>query len=286
MVALRPASPADIPAIVDFLHDHMDRRISQARWRRIVEYDWPGAKPTCGWLVEDGDDIVGYLGLVYAPRIIDGADHCLVNLTSWYLRRPYRDLKTALAMLRAATADEDATYTVFSSRPAVTRLMRRAGFRCLDDTRFIWRLSDAGAGNLEVSTDPATIRSGLSPPARLLFDDHATFDATPYLLRAPSGETCFLLMSIRRKGAGIAYHEALYMSDPSVFAPYAQQFADLILPAEQALVALDCRFLDGQEVTAETEPIPAPRFFKSSRLQPSQVDFLYSEILLLNHKLD
>ncbi len=286
MVALRPATSGDIPAIVDFLHDHMDRRISHERWRRIVEYNWPGNKPTCGWLVEDGCDIVGYLGLVYAPRTIDGANHCLVNLTSWYLRRPYRDLKTALAMLHAATADTDATYTVFSSRPAVTRLMRRTGFRCLDDTRYVWRRRGAGAGDLEVSTDPATIRTRLNPPARKLLDDHAAFNATSFLLRAPGGETCFLLLSIRHKGADIAYHEALYVSEPSVLARHAQQFADLILPGEKALLAVDCRFLAGQTVSAATETIPAPRFFKSTQLAPSKVDFLYSEILLLNLKLD
>ena len=284
MVALRPAVANDIPAIIKFLHDHMDRRISHQRWRRILDYNWPGEKLTRGWLVEDAGDIVGYLGLVYAPRVIDGADHCLVNLTSWYLRRPYRDLKTALAMLRAATADDAATYTVFSSRPAVTRLMRRGGFRCLDDTRFVWHRTDAGPGDLEVWSEPAAIRSRLPLPARQVFDDHAAFNATPYLIQAPGGETCFLLMSIRQKGADIAYHEALHVSDPSVFAAHAQQFADTVLPAEKALVAVDCRFLAGQ--TAETEPIPAPRFFKSSRLQPRQVDFLYSEILLLKLKLD
>jgi len=286
MVAIRPAGPGDVDAICDFLHTHMDRRIGPERWRRITDYGWQSSKPTRGWLVEDGRRIVGYLGLIYADRSIDGRTESLVNLTSWYLLRRYRDLATALAMLRAATADMSRTYTVFSSRPAVTRLMRRAGFVCLDQSRFIWHRAGESSSGVRVLADPPAIRRRLSDPDRRLFDDHAAFNTTPYLLQDPDGAPCFMLMSIRRKGADITYHEALHMSDPAVFAGHAQSFADLILPAEKALVAVDRRFLDGQNIAAESEPIPAPRYFKSSRLHPSQIDFLYSEIELLDLKLD
>lgn len=286
MVAIRPAGPRDVDAICNFLHTHMDRRMGIGRWRALMSYGWKSAKPTLGWLVEESGQIVGYIGLIYADRTIDGRSESLVNLTSWYLLRPYRGLETALAMLNAATADAGATYTVFSSRPAVTRLMRRAGFRCLDHSRFVWHRSGTPSGGLQVLTEPAAIGPHLSPIDRRILDDHGSFDTAPYLLRDADGETCFMLLSIRAKGADIAYHEALYISDPALFARHAQTFADMILPPEKALVAVDCRFLDGQAAATETEAIPAPRFFKSARLSPSQVDFLYSEIQLLNLKLD
>ncbi len=284
MVALRPAGAGDIAAICDFLHAHMDRRIGRQRWRQIMEYHWRSDQPTRGWLVEDAGSLVGFLGLIYADRTIDGRPEVLVNLTSWYLLRQHRGLDTALAMLQAATADPDATYTVFSSRPAVTRLMRRAGFRTLDDTRYVWHRAGTASADLTVLTQPPAVRAALAGIDRQLFDDHAPFNVAPFLLRA-DGEVCFVLMSIRRKGADTAYHEALYISDPATFARQAQAFANAILPAENALMAVDCRFLTDLTIAAAKAPIPAPRFFKSARLASRQVDFLYSEIQLLDLKL-
>ena len=52
------------------------------------------------------------------------------------------------------------------------------------------------------------------------------------------------------------------------------------------MLAVDRRFLDGCAAVAESEQIRVPRYFRSPVLARREVDFLYSEIPLLDLKLD
>ena len=59
-----------------------------------------------------------------------------------------------------------------------------------------------------------------------------------------------------------------------------------VLAPGASVLAVDRRFLDGCEVVAESEQISVPRYFRSPSMAPREVDFLYSEIPLLDLKLD
>jgi hypothetical protein len=52
------------------------------------------------------------------------------------------------------------------------------------------------------------------------------------------------------------------------------------------VLAADARFVDGVQNGAEREALPVPRFFKTERLAPHEIDHLYTELQLLDLKLD
>jgi hypothetical protein len=52
------------------------------------------------------------------------------------------------------------------------------------------------------------------------------------------------------------------------------------------VLAIDRRLLAGHKADGAVEPIPVARYYKSRRLAPSEVDNMYSELLLLDLKLD
>ena len=115
--------------------------------------------------------------------------------------------------------------------------------------------------------------------------DHAGLNLRPYLIRPDSGEDCLVLLYVKEKGADIAYHEVLHVGEPVVFGRHAAAFAAAILPPRQALLSVDSRFLPGDTRPNRVEPIEVPRFYKPAGMRADEVDFLYSEIVLLDLKL-
>ena len=70
------------------------------------------------------------------------------------------------------------------------------------------------------------------------------------------------------------------------FAKNARALADAILPSTQALLSVDSRLLAGQGAEPdELWELPVNRGFQSAGLEAHEMDFLYSEIPLLDLKL-
>ncbi len=287
MPEVRPAAAGDIEAICRLLHGKMSRKISTEGWRAIMTYGWLPEKPDLGIVAEAKGEIVGFLGVVYADRTL--GDLCLrtANLSAWYLDKPHRGAGLGMEMLRAATRHDGVLYTTFSSVPRVLPMMEKIGLEPLDRERLVWRRSAAAGrpSDLRVLRGMDAVAPLVSPAERRLLADHAGFDLHPFLIEV-GGRSCLLIMSIRRKAAGVAYHEAFYIADPALFAAHAQAFADAILPDRESLVAVDRRFLDGIDVRGGMEEIPVPRYFRPTPgVTAREVDFLYSETALLNLKL-
>jgi RimJ/RimL family protein N-acetyltransferase len=283
MTELRLAGPDDREPVVRFLHERMSSRISPERWQRLFDYGWLEDKPDCGVVVIEDGAVAGYLGVIHALRRIGGRAVRTANLSSWYIARSLRGRGLGLAMLELATGNPDVTYTTFSSNPPALRRMARVGLTLLDERRFLWRRSGAAAG-IEVLSGFAAVLPEVPDAERAILEDHRDLPLHPHLLRAPEGD-CLVVLSVKNKGADVAYHEVLHLGRPAVLARHAQAFANAVLAPGASVLAVDARFLDGLAVAAETEPIGVPRFFRSPDLPASAVDFLYSEIPLLDLKL-
>lgn len=283
-VELRTAGPDDRDAVVALLHERMSSRISAARWRRLFDYPWLADKPDRGVVVLERGRVAGYLAVIYADRRLGGRTVRTANLSSWYLVKSLRGQEIGLAMLELATRDPALTYTTFSSNPPALRLMAEAGLVLLDDSRFLWRRTAAHAAGVAVLSGFAALLPEVPDPERQILADHRDLPLEPHLLRSPDGD-CLIVLSVKQKGADIAYHEVLHLGRPDVFARHAAAFANAVLAPGAAVLAVDRRFLDGCEVVAESEPISAPRYFRSTLMARREVDFLYSEIPLLDLKL-
>ena len=287
MPEVRPAAPGDVEAICRLLHGKMSRKISPEGWRAIMSYAWLAEKPDLGVVAQTDGEVVGFLGVVYADRTMAGGRLRTANLSAWYLDKPYRGAGLGMAMLRLATRHEGVLYTTFSSVPRVLPMMEQVGLEPLDRERFVWRRSPHAVtpSRPRVLRGIEAVAPLASPAERRLLTDHAGFDLHPFLIEA-AGESCLVILSIRRKAADVAYHEAFYIGAPALFAAQAQAFADAILPDRDSLVAVDRRFLDGVPVQGEIEEIAVPRYFRpTAGVSVREVDFLYSETALLNLKL-
>ena len=284
-VEVRSAGPADRDAVVALLHDHMSARISRERWRRLFDHGWHASQPERGVLLLAESALAGYLGVIHAERRIGARTARTANLSSWYILKPWRGQGLGLAMLRHAARDPALTYTTFSSNPPALRLMAAAGLVPLDDVRLLWRRSGAPRAGITVVSDPAALVPLVPPHERRLLENHRGLPIQPHLLRT-AADDCLVVLSLKRKGEDVLWHEVLHLGRPALLARHAQAFADAVLAPGASVLSVDSRLLDGYAVTgALRQPIPVPRYFRSPDLAPREVDFLYSEIPLLDLKL-
>lgn len=280
---IRPAGPADIDAICTLLHTQMNPKIARDRWRNLMTYRWLDPKPDLGRVVEDRGRILGYVGMVYSDRPVGGRSERIVNICAWYLDKALRGKGLGTAIMADATAVPAMSYDIMTSSKRTLDILADVGYRVLDDHRWIWRRGDGPA--IELEQDPKTILAAVDAHEGRLLEDHAGLPVTPVLARA-DGAQCLLVLSIKRKAADVTWLDVLHAGDRSFLASHGQGIADGLLPQKAAVFAADCRFVAGDPAGAERERLPVARYFKTERLSPPDVDHLYTELQLLDLKLE
>jgi hypothetical protein len=99
-----------------------------------------------------------------------GRPRRIVNLSSWYIRPPFRRL--AVRMMRALTSDAEALYTIFTPIPSVQKICERVGFRYVSRGSIVSAPLINGAGLGSGFAIAPLVPSALSNPdhARWLSD--------------------------------------------------------------------------------------------------------------------
>jgi hypothetical protein len=105
------------------------------------------------------------------------------------------------------------------------------------------------------------------------------------LLRGPDGESCLVVTYVKLKGADVAHHEILHVSDRPVFTKLVRGFANAMLAPANAVLSLDSRFVTENASPDEIVRLDIPRTFKPCGVQAHHIDFLYSEVVLLDLKI-
>lgn len=286
MTEIAFAPPEEREEIARFMQEVFPRaRWSLDGWRRLLDARWSPAGNRYAVTVRDGGALVGVLGLVTAERPVPDGTAITSNMTSWYLRKPYRGSGLGRRMIALAASDPKVTVTNFTSARAAIPVVERAGLVVLDRERLIWRARDKAGPRLAVHGDPAASEVTAGLRSQRVLEDHAGLDLMHVAVETPEG-ICALVLSVKRKHDAYVTYEALHVGDRDLFGRHARAIADALLPATAAVMSVDRRFVpEGTEADA-VEEIPVPRFYLPGRLRREDVDLLYSEVALLNMKLD
>jgi GNAT superfamily N-acetyltransferase len=285
MIRIRQALAPDRKAVCRYLHDKMNQRIPIERWRNYTSGRWAHDLPEFGVIAEDDGRMVGFLGVVYAKRVIAGQGRTTGNLGAFFVERDYRGRGLGLDILGAIMARDAVTYTTFSSNPPARRLVLKAGMELLDDRRLLWHPGGRASTSAEISSDVTRFADRLPAAARQALSDHADLGLQSFVICEPDGSLCLVILYVKLKGEDIAYHEVLHISDSAVFGRHVRAFAAHVLPSGRAVLSVDSRFLVSAVEPDAAEEIVGPRYFRPAGLAPAEVDFLYSETVLLGLKL-
>lgn len=284
------------------LHDTFlredDPLSNEQDWRNVFDYQWKTEFDHCGYALVDGDEVVGMIGMVFSERLIDGTTRKFCNLHTWWVRPDHRG--RSLALLRPVLKLDDYTITHFTPDDEVRAVAQRLGFQELNSQLKMLlprrRGSDSGS-DLQIMTDPQSIQARLSPSDRKIFADHQPYGLRHLLVQRGDvqrgdvqgddvqgdGDSCYLIYAhvVRHR---LPYCHIHYISNHAIFERYETVIRSTILGQDKAnFVAVDRRLIDPSMKLRRSFNFwaPAHGLYKSTSLQPDQIDHLYSDVAFL-----
>src|SRR5947208_3591058 len=96
MISVLPITDEDLPATALFMYQHLNSNIPLATWVDAFSRSWAAVKPNNGFMLRDGDAMVGVLGAIYSDQEINGNIINFCNLTSLFIFPKYRGRTLAL----------------------------------------------------------------------------------------------------------------------------------------------------------------------------------------------
>jgi acetoacetyl-CoA synthetase len=289
---IRPAAPADIEPLCRLLdHGFIGRGVPPGAWRRLFDYNWLDKKPDLGLVLTTGNEIIGFLGTIYAWRKIRGKEGLVCNLTSWYIVPEYRGWGGAL--FAASVRNEHVTFTTLTPGSIARQMCEAMGFARLNSRKLalppLLHVNTLRGPAPLISFNSDTVRRSLDDEHRRVFDDHAAYDCLQMSLNAGS-EKAFLVVKHRSVGSArlnglfrtnykLPCSEILYCSDPLLLARHLER-VKLAIMRRQRTFFLIC---DEQLFPSVPCGIPFedPTFYRSTLFEAHELDALYSELVLL-----
>lgn len=287
---IRAAGPADVDGICQLLHTKMNSKFSVERWSRLMSYPWLAEKPDFGKVVESDGQILGYTGLIYSDRMIGNPQsgfrkERFASMSSWYLDKSLRGRGLGKGMLLATMENLDQTFTIFTNSSKPIGIVKALGYQVLDDRRYHWHKTGLASEAITLIRDFDSIVLRASDIQRQILEDMRSMPVTPVFLET-DGRQALLFFSIKSKGEDVLWFDLLYTSDPELFTDCAQSLADTLLPDTPSVLAADSRLIKPPPADTFCQHLPVERHYLSKTVAPQEIDFLYSELQLLDLKLD
>jgi len=279
-VQLAPITDADVTEVANFLHQHMNSKVTAANWARAMTPPWPVEAPNHGFFLRAGGEVVGAYLAIYSQRVIDGSEESFCNLAAWCVLEQYRF--SSLRLLNALLAQDGYHFTDLSPSGGVVPLNKRLGFVSLDTTTALavnipWPTLP---GRGRITTDRATITRTLSGDDLQIYLDHAEAAAARHLLLTRGDQKCHVIFRRDRRKKLPLFANILHVSNPDLLRTMWLQIQRHFLlrhalPAALCEVRV-CASRPRQSVMLRSA---RPKMFRSDRLTSNQIDYLYSELV-------
>jgi hypothetical protein len=278
-VRVTPITTSDVHRVAEFLHTHLNSRVSVDSWQRAVDVPWKVDAPNHGFmLVDDGQQVVGALLAFYSERTIDGQLERFCNLGAWCVLPEHRF--HSIKLLKTALAQEGLHFTDLSPSGNVVPINTRLKFAFLDTTTALSVNLPWPSWFGRVSADPRVIEDTLTGRDLEVYRDHAGAAAARHVVLRKGGEWCYVMFRRDRRKNLPLFASLLYVSNPDLFRRMARPFARHLLLRHRIPVTLVEQRVAGHRPWPSVQ-LRAPRrkMFRSPTLAPEQIDYLYSELV-------
>ncbi len=277
-VDVAPITGEDVRDVGDFLHRHLNGRLSGEQWARSAMPTWSVDAPNHGFLLRQGEALVGVYLAFYSERVVEGQTRKVCNLAAWCVLEEHRahGVRLARAMLRQKGYD----FVDLSPSGNVVDLNTRLGFEFLDTTTAVVpNVPFPHRHGVRLVSRPADIERTLSDRDLVVYRDHRDARAAWHFVVTVEEESCYVMARRdRRKGLPL-FATLLHVSDPAVLARAGHAPYRHLLLRHRTLVTLAERRVAGRPPRiSRLLRAPRPRMFRSERTPPASVDYLYSEL--------
>jgi hypothetical protein len=302
-VEITPITDADRAAVASFLHRNLNNRLSTSDWLVAMSASWKTEAPNYGFMLRDGERVVGVYLAFYSERTVAGRTERFCNLASWTVLPDFR--AHSIRLLKALLGQEGYHFTDLAPSRNVIPLNARLKFRFLDTSAVVvpnlpWPTLPR---RTRISADPDVIASTLTGAELELYRDHAHAPASRHLVLIRGGDSCYVMFRRRWWRGQPAFAAILYVSNPELFRRATGALARYLLvrhripvtvaelriigrrprlsfplPQPKALPGKHDSRLSRSYATRYQGTIP-PKMYRSASLEPAQVDDLYSELV-------
>ena len=214
MVSIKKVDASTFSKVYPLLQEFEEPSPDESGWRGIFEYQWEGADSCRGYGLFDKDEVVGFIGLIFSTRVIDGRAERFCNITSWIVRQPYRG--HSLFLVRPLLKLQDHTLTDLTPSRIVAEILEQFGFKELDSGLHlllpgkVLERSRDGAG-LSCTHDREALAARLEGEDRRIYQDHLPY-ACRHLLAEGDRGPCYVVYTLVT-GASSPYCHIQYVSD-------------------------------------------------------------------------
>lgn len=274
-----PITTADVDDVASFLHNELNGRLTAGVWAEAIRPTWPSASPNHGFMLVRGQSIVGAYVAFYSQRSVAGQSENFCNLAAWCVQDAYRS--HGLRLLKALLDQPGYTFTDLSPSGNVVPLNRRLKFQQLDTTATLaanlpWPRWGSG---VRIIDHHASIETYLDVRDLQIYRDHARAPAAHHLAVIKGDRCCYVMFrKDTRKGLRL-FASILHVGDVELFSEVAWHVRSYLLTRfGLAVTIVENRFVSAPPMLSVPLKSPRPKMILSSRISPSQVDYLYSEL--------
>lgn len=273
-----PIRDEDVRVVGEFLHRHLNSRLSGEQWARSAMPTWSVDAPNHGFLLRQGDEVVGAYLAFYSERVVGGTTRKVCNLAAWCVLEEHRahGVRLARAMLRQKGYD----FVDLSPSGNVVDLNTRLGFELLDtSTALVPNVPLPSRRGVRVLTHPADIERALSDTELAVYRDHRHARAAWHFVVQVGGESCYVVARRDRRKRMPVFATLLHVSAPDVLARAGHAPYRHLLLRHRTLVTLAEHRVAGRPPRiSRPQRDPRRRMFRSSQTPAADIDYLYSEL--------
>ena len=277
-VDVAPITDGDVRVVGEFLHRHLNSRLTSEQWARSASPTWRVEAPNHGFLLRQGDAVVGVYLAFYSERSVDGRSRRVCNLAAWCVLEEHRahGVRLARAMLRQKGFD----FVDLSPSGNVIDLNTRLGFEFLDTTTaLVPNVPLPSRRGVRLVTRPADIERTLSGRELAIYRDHRHARAAWHFVVTVDDAPCYVMARRDRRKRLPLFATLLHVSDPAVLARAGHAPYRHLLWRHRTVVTLAEHRVAGRPPRISRQlRSPRRRMFRSPETSASDIDYLYSEL--------
>jgi len=291
MAVMRKVIGADYDRVLPLLAKFRNPHLDEESFRRLFVDHAGSGEGYHGFLVEDGDQVAGYIGCIFSRRRIRGHVHSICNITSWIVDEKFRGHGHGLALFQQVLGLEGTTITALTPSTASSEVCRdKFGMTEFDASQRIILPAPTfggGAWRCRILSGAKNIEQALDEDGRRIVHDHPFPHVHHFLIRTDGGD-CHVVVNRSRKRIRnwlhLPFARVHHISNVGVF---LRTLGRLRLEVALRLgvfgLIVEDRYLAGARVPCSIlRREQRVAFMKSSMLGPSDIDGLYSELVFLN----
>ncbi|NOZ34227.1 MAG: hypothetical protein GXO80_02890 [Chlorobi bacterium] len=286
---VREAKYDDFEKVYPLLYKLNNKTLSKNDWKRIFENNFETDMGFCGYVIEDEDEIHGFLGAVFSNRIIAGKEYKFCNLTSWIVEKKYR--AKSLILLMKIHKLKGYVFTNFTPSKTVYPILKKLGYKDVENRKFLIKPIPVFSSKIRILT--SGFENLLDDNELKIYEQHKKFNLGFFIAKSKS-DYCFIVYrkkkyfpaKLKKITAGkinMQLAEIEYVSNPNFFSNNTKEimFKASIKKTIASFTVYE-KYLPESIVKSSKIYKTHRKYVYKGDLPENKIDILFSEIVILD----